>query len=161
LVDNTNKQIKALIRDEYSPGQKRTLLQTVNDFKQELKRGIMFKVELVSEPFEIQRIMTKSGIETPIENGIHFRIRLDDSLVSFEDLDTFFQQKLTPRRQDIVKVALKSLQDRHEISIDELSRISGLSTELILHLFLDAKEAGLLPQITFENNLICLKPPTD
>ncbi|MFW9853415.1 MAG: hypothetical protein ACFFFG_00045 [Candidatus Thorarchaeota archaeon] len=161
LVDHSNKQIKALIRKEYTPGQKSKVLQSINDFKQEFKQGIMFKVEMISEPFEIQRVLTKFGIEAPSQNGIHFRIKLDDSLITFEDLDAFFEQKLTPRRQDVVKFALKSLQNRREISIDALSRQSGLTPELLMHLFLDAKEAGLLPQITIENNLVFLKTAGD
>jgi hypothetical protein len=155
FLDRPNKQIKVLLRArKIQPSQKVELLQLINEYKKSLTKGSMYRAEIVTDSYAIQTLLSRAGIEPQQDDGMYFRFRAFDSDITFEDLDDFFLSHITPRRQHLIGQILRSIQEKAQLDLNELSIESGISIELIEEFIISAIDTGLIKKARIENKIL-------
>lgn len=157
LIDNTNKNIQILLRDDISAMRKTELRQNLNDHVKEISKGRTYKSEWVTDPVRIQLLLSKMGFEPQAAIDDDFEVRLYGQL-TFEEMNDFFASRLTPRRRQLVNRVLQSIETKASVALRELAAETGLSVQLIEELLTSAIKGGLIQGAKIENGLF--QPPS-
>ncbi|MFX1517485.1 MAG: hypothetical protein ACFFC6_14360 [Promethearchaeota archaeon] len=156
LVDKPNKQINVLLREKVTPSLKVSLLHKVKNYTGQLPKGSLYKTEIVSDEFTIQRMLSKIGITPQTEAGIQYRIRLTDEL-TFAEVDEYLDFHFTPKRQTLATLIIKSHKQKSPLNLGEASIQTGISEKLIEDFIISLITAGLLKTGKIENGVLYYK----
>ncbi|MHA2225259.1 MAG: hypothetical protein ACXAC8_08645 [Candidatus Hodarchaeales archaeon] len=154
MIDHSNRQIKGLLREKLTPSKKIEMLQLMNNYKLKLPKATMFKVELVTNLNEVQFFLTKSGIMQRQDFTIPFRFRTADTTLTFEELDDFFISQMRKSRQQLTAQIIKSIQEKKNQTLRELSNQIGFSPEYIEKLLDSAISAGLIKNLEIRDGYL-------
>jgi hypothetical protein len=160
LIDNPNKQIKVLLRENASPSKRIELLQLINDYKRKIPKGAIYKQEIIADSITIQHLLAKSGFELQPEIGFQYRIHLSDQL-TFEELDSFFDFHITTKRHQLITQILQSIGEELPLNLYELSTQVGISVELIEEFLVSAIRSGLIQNSKIENGFFISQRETE
>lgn len=153
LVDNKSKKIDLLIREKTTPVQKMELIRIVNDFKNKMPKGALYKVETITDSFTIQRILSKEGLMVRQDYSDRFRIRITDK-ISFDEIIEFLEHKLTPVRDKIASNIIQAFDKKIPLDLNELALQTGLSEKYVYELVEYLKESNILHNATIKNAIL-------
>ncbi|MFX1285668.1 MAG: hypothetical protein ACFFB5_18655 [Promethearchaeota archaeon] len=153
LVDKPNKQINVLIREEVKPSLKVNLLHQVKNFTGQLPKGSLYKVEIISDELIVQRMLSKIGLISQAETGIHYRIRLTDQL-TYDEVDEYLDFHFTPKRQTLAKLIVQSYKKKSPLNLGEARVQTGISETLIEDFIVSLISAGLIKNGKIENGVL-------
>ncbi len=155
LLDDANRQIKALLRSKITPGKKNELLQQLNDFKSKIPQGAMYKIEIISDEIAVQQLSSRYGLSRPDEMGFRFQLHLAD-VVTFEELDAFFEFHLNPKRHDMISSILSAIYNKEKLNLFDVAVQTGVSVEFMEEFIQSAITANLIKNATIEHGfLVC------
>ncbi|MFQ5981007.1 MAG: hypothetical protein ACE5OZ_22940 [Candidatus Heimdallarchaeota archaeon] len=157
LIDDTNRQVRILLREEISAIRKTKIRQTVNDYLKKIAKDSTYKFEWVSDPLTISMQLSKLGFESQTSVDDDFEIRLYGEL-TFEELDDFLSSRLVSRRRQLVNRVLQSIESKIPLNLQELAVETGMSAELIEQLLVSATKGGLIPNARIENGIFSPSP---
>jgi hypothetical protein len=152
IIDDSSSQIRVLLRGQTSPTRKIELREIVEEYKKRFAKGAAYKVEFISEPLSIQLLLSKLGYISESDVGAQFRVWISDK-VAFEDLDEFFDSRLSPLRQTLVGEVMESIRTEKSLNLIDLSSRVGLSSELIEQILLNAISSGLIGNAEVQNGV--------
>jgi hypothetical protein len=152
LIDNPNKIIRVLLREVTSSIRKTKIRQTLSEYVRQLPQGTSYKTDFISEPVTIQMWLSKSGFETPKSTDTQFKIRFFDKL-TFEELDEFVEDHLTPRRRELVKKILHAIDTNTVLPLYELASETGITAELIEQILKIAIDRRLIQNRKIESGI--------
>ncbi|MHA2225240.1 MAG: hypothetical protein ACXAC8_08550 [Candidatus Hodarchaeales archaeon] len=150
LVDDSNKKLRVLLRGEISPSIKAKMLQIANDYKANIHKGAIYKIEIISELLIAQQLLSKAGIISQLDVGSQFKLRFSHKL-TFEELDEYFDSYLAPKRNRIISQILHSIDNKIELNLSELSSRSGISLKSIKEFITNAINDGLIEKFRIED----------
>jgi hypothetical protein len=157
LVDKPNNQIKVLLRSNSNPSRKMELLQLVNDYKRKIPKGTIYKTEIISDSLIVQQLLAKTGFITQPDIGATIRLRFTNEL-TFEELDSFFNFHLTPKRQQLVTQLMRAIDNKMPLNLYELSVQTGITVELIEEFIASAINSRLIQDFEIRNGtFVCMK----
>jgi len=156
LLDSNNTLIKILFRDEPSPFKKTRIRNIVNEFKSNLPKSAMYKLEIIADKITVNQLLSKSGFETQSDLGLHHRFRLTDQL-EFEELDEYVSRFLQQKRIELTKKILAAFNNKESVSITDLSANTGFDSNFVLELINAAVNANVLSNTTIEGNMVIFK----
>ncbi|MHA1542742.1 MAG: hypothetical protein ACTSQH_07175, partial [Candidatus Hodarchaeales archaeon] len=156
LLDDANRQVKALLRSQVSPGKKNELLRKLNDFKSnKIAQGSTYKVEIVTDQIAVQHLASKYGLSRPDEIGFRFQLHLAD-IVTFEELDAFFEFHFNPKRHDMISRILGAIYNKEKLNLFDTAIQTGFSVEFMEEIIQSAISANLIKKAKIEHGfLIC------
>lgn len=156
LLDDANRQVKALLRSQVSPGKKNELLRKLNDFKSnKIPQGSTYKVEIVTDQIEVQHLASKYGLSRPDEIGFRFQLHLAD-IVTFEELDAFFEFHFNPKRHDMISRILGAIYNKEKLNLFDTAIQTGFSVEFMEEIIQSAISANLIKKAKIEHGfLVC------
>ncbi|MHA1996183.1 MAG: hypothetical protein ACW97Z_16740 [Candidatus Hodarchaeales archaeon] len=155
LLDDANRQIKALFRSQVSPGKKNELLRQINDFKSKIPQGSLYKVEIITDDVAVQQLSSKYGLSRPDEMGFRFQLHLAD-IVTFEELDAFFEFHFNPKRHDLISRVLGAIYNKEKLNLFDVAVQTGVSVEFLEEFIQSAITANLIKTAKIEHGfLVC------
>jgi hypothetical protein len=155
LLDDSSRQIKALLRSKITPGKKNELLQQLNDFKSKIPHGSMYKTEIISDEITVQQLSSRYGLSRPDEMGFRFQLHLAD-VVTFEELDAFFEFHLNPKRHDMISSILGAIYNKEKLNLFDVAVQTGVSVEFLEEFIQSAITANLIKNARIEHGfLVC------
>ncbi len=156
LLDDSNRQVKALLRSQITPGKKNELLRKLNDFKSnKIPQGSMYKVEIITDQIAVQQLASKYGLSRPEEMGFRFQLHLAD-IVTFEELDAFFEFHFNPKRHDMISRILGAVYNKEKLNLFDIAIQTGFSVEFLEEFIQSAITANLIKNAKIEHGfLIC------
>ncbi|MFX1507036.1 MAG: hypothetical protein ACFFDC_13155 [Promethearchaeota archaeon] len=153
MVDKPKNQIKVLLRSQSNPSRKLELLQLVNDYKKNIPKGPIYKTEIISDSLIVQQLLAKTGFITQFDVGTTIRLRFTNEL-TFEELDSFFDFHLTPKRQQLVTQIMRTIESKIPLNLYELSVQTGITMELIEEFIASALNSGLIQDFEIKNGTL-------
>ncbi|MFW9995306.1 MAG: hypothetical protein ACFFD4_24935 [Candidatus Odinarchaeota archaeon] len=153
LVDNPNKQINVLLREESAGRKKIEILQLVNDHKRKIPKGSLYKVEMIEHDLTIQRLLSLAGLMSESDVGKPLNIHLSGDL-SFIELDGFFEARLAPVRRELAGMIFQSIKTRTPLNLEETSKKTGMTKKLIIDIVSEAINANIIQNVKIENEML-------
>ena len=153
LLDDANRQIKALLRSKMSPGKRNELLRELNNFKSKIPQGSMYKIEIVVDIIAVQQLSSKYGLSGPRDTGLRLQLHLAEN-VTFEELDAFFEFHFNPKRHDLISRVLQVIHNKENLSLFELAVQTGLSADFLEEFIQSAISANLMKNAKLENGFL-------
>jgi hypothetical protein len=155
LLDDTKKQIKALIRTKISPGKKNEVLRQINDFKSKIPQGSIYKVEIITDDIAVRQLSSKYGLSRPDEMGFRFQLHLSD-VVTFEELDAFFEFHFNPKRHDMISRILGAIYNKEKLNLFDVAVQTGVSVEFLEEFIQSAITANLIKNAKIEHGFLVI-----
>ena len=153
IIDNNSKKIDLLIREKTTPTQKMDYIRIVNEFKNKMPKGALYKVEAITESLTIQRILSKEGLILRQDYSDHLRIRLTDK-ISFDEINEFLDHQLTPVRDKIASNIIQTFDKKMTLDLNELALQTGLSEKFLHELMEYLIKSNILPNAIIENDIL-------
>jgi repressor of nif and glnA expression len=152
LVNNADKQINVLLRDD-NQMKKIEIRRIISDFKNNIPKGALYKIEINTDPLTVQHLLSSAGIIPESAIGKTLQIRFSSEL-KYADLYEYFESKLSPKRQELVTLVLQAIQNKDSLDLDDLSKKTGITKELIESLISQAIETDFLQNTRIENGIV-------
>ena len=153
IVDSSAGLIQVLFREEPTPLMKTKIRGTINDFKNQLRKGSLLKMDIISDKIMVNQILTKSGLDIQPEKGVHHRFRITYDL-AFDELDEFFSDLIKNQRNLISKKIITANNTKEPLDLHSLAKESGFTSEFLIQIVQKAIESNIIIQSTLKNGIL-------
>ncbi|UCG00665.1 MAG: hypothetical protein JSW11_13725 [Candidatus Heimdallarchaeota archaeon] len=153
LVDNPNKQINVLLREEVTPSLKLNMLHLTKNFAGKLPKGSLYKVEIISDELTVQRMLSKIGLISQTETGFQYRIRFTSQL-SYDEVDECLNSLFTQKRQSLAKLIVLSYEKKSPLNLEEAAVQTGICEAMVKDLIFGLIDVGLVKNGKIENGFL-------
>ena len=153
LLDSNAGLIQVLFRDEPTPLMKTKIRGTINDFKNQQRKGSLLKVDIVSDKIMVNRLLAKSGLDIQPDKGIHHRFRITYDL-TFDELDEFLSVLIKNQRTIVSKRIVTAYNDKESLDLHSLAKETGFTSEFLIQLVEKAIESNIIIHTTLEKGIL-------